>query len=126
LILLSVSNSVHNTTGCSNVVFFDENHVMEPKPMVGAAAEPDSPFVKNAEPAGGFPGVKNGGGRRSPLELVRCGGDTAHAHDEVKSCTLGGEDRADVAGDGGEGVTGSDRITVGFVPADDQRFVAAE
>ena len=83
-----------NRAGGRDVVVLDENHVVEPGAVIGAASAPDRVLLQSSPARGRLARVEDDG--LGPADRIHeppgCGGDARQPLDEVEGGALGGED----------------------------------
>ncbi len=102
------------------VVVFEHDAIVEAEAVIGAAAAADRVFIEDAEGGSGFAGVAEGGAARGigdgggdGVDVAGGeGGDAGEVAEEVEQDAFGGEELADGAGDGGDGLATGEALAV--------------
>ncbi len=116
--LLGRCHGLRNATGGMDVVFLDQDAVVQPHALVLSATGPHRVFLGDAQAGQGFARIEDGGvGTAHGVDIrARCRRDSRQGLQKVQRRALGGEQGAGMAADFHQHVIGGDGIALADPP----------
>src|SRR5690606_23606057 len=101
-----------------DMVFLDQNTVMQTHALIFSAADCDCIFLCQAQPWQGFPGVVNLRARAlDGIDIMACrGGGSRERLQKIQGAALGGKQGACIPGDLAKYLAGLTLLTFGYFP----------